>query len=68
MVNRREEYFAFYESIYLSPFIGFEPDTEHLGNISTDLDSFMTSLNRKSVDEALPIAEKNFNRMVWMNT
>lgn len=58
MVNRREEYFAFYESIHLSPFIGFEPDTEHLGNISTDLDSFMTSLNRKSVDEALPIAEK----------
>ena len=53
-VNRKEEYFSFYESLKVSPFIGFEPDTEHLGNISVDLDGFMSSLNGHIVEEVLP--------------
>lgn len=58
--NRRQEYFSFYESLKVSPFIGFEPDTEHLGNISVDLDDFMSSLNGHSVEEVLPAAKDKF--------
>ena len=42
--NRREEYFSYYDSIELSPFIGFEPDTGNMNNISNELDAAMTEL------------------------
>lgn len=53
MNNRKNEFFSFYDSINLSPFIGFEPDIAGSNNISNDLDEFMNSLKDKSVDEAI---------------
>ena len=55
--NRQEAYFAFYESLSASPFIGFEPDTEQMGSISADLEQFMGSLSGCSVEEAFATAE-----------
>lgn len=53
MNNRKNEFFSFYDSMELSPFIGFEPDTAEINNISNDMDEFMTSLKDKTVDEAI---------------
>lgn len=53
MSNRKNEFFSFYDSVNLSPFIGFEPDTAELNNISNDLDEFMNSLSGNPVDEAV---------------
>lgn len=53
MNNRRNEFFSFYDNIQLSPFIGFEPDTAGLNNISKDLNEFMNRLNDKTVEEAI---------------
>lgn len=53
MNNRKNEFFSFYDNIELSPFIGFEPDTAGLNNISKDMDEFMNSLNDKAVEEAI---------------
>lgn len=52
MSDRKNEFFSFYDSVELSPFIGFEPDTTGLNNIANDVDSFMNSLRGKTVDEA----------------
>ena len=51
--NRKEEYFAFYNNIKLSPFIGFEADASGNENISIDLQNFLSSLNSCSLDEAV---------------
>lgn len=53
MVDRKNEFFSFYDNIELSPFIGFEPDTTDLNNISKDLDEFMRSLKNETVEEAI---------------
>lgn len=53
MNDRKNEFFSFYESIKLSPFIGFEPDTAGLNNISNDMGEFMNSLKDKTVDETV---------------
>lgn len=37
-------FFALYDNAGVSPFIGFEPDTENLNNISNDLSDFMNGL------------------------
>ena len=37
MENRKDGVFALYDNAGVSPFIGFEPDTENLNNISNDL-------------------------------
>jgi multiple sugar transport system substrate-binding protein len=52
MSNRKNEIFSFYDNINLSPFIGFEPDTTELNNISNDVNKFMSSLEDNTVDEA----------------
>ena len=39
--DRKNEFFSFYDSIELSPFIGFEPDTT---NMSDDMDAYLNSV------------------------
>lgn len=39
--DRKNEFFSFYDSIELSPFIGFEPDTT---NMSGDMDTYLSSV------------------------
>ena len=51
--NRKNQFFSFYDSMKLSPFIGFEPDTAGSNNISNDMNEFMNSLKDKTVDEAV---------------
>ena len=51
--NRKEEYFAYYNKIKLSPFIGFEADASGNETISVDLQNFLTSLNSCSLDDAV---------------
>ena len=51
--NRKETFFAFYDDIKLSPFIGFEADYAGAGTISNDLELFMEKLSQKSLDEAV---------------
>ena len=51
--NRKETFFAFYDDIKLSPFIGFEADYTGAGTISNDLELFMEKLSQKSLDEAV---------------
>lgn len=51
--NRKETFFAFYDDIKLSPFIGFEADYANAGTISNDLELFMENLSQKSLDEAV---------------
>ena len=51
--NRKETFFAFYDEIKLSPFIGFEADYAGAGTISNDLELFMEKLSQKSLDEAV---------------
>ena len=58
MENRKDEFFALYDNAGVSPFIGFEPDTENLNNISNDLSDFMNGLNGKSVDESIEGAKE----------
>lgn len=53
VTNRKEEFFSFYDGIKMSPFIGFEPDTEGTDNIGKDMDEFMDSLTDKTVEEAV---------------
>ena len=53
VINRKESYFAYYKSMKLSPFIGFQPDNEKKGIISQDIDDFMDCLSGKPLDEAL---------------
>ena len=43
--NRKEAYFAYYEDIKRSPYIGFEPDTENMGQINSDLDMFLSDMS-----------------------
>lgn len=59
MNNRKNEFFSFYDSMKLSPFIGFEPDTAGLNNISNDMVEFMNSLKDKTVDEVVESARDN---------
>ena len=56
--NRKDEFFALYDNAGVSPFIGFEPDTENLNNISNDLSDFMNGLNGKSVEESIEGAKE----------
>ena len=58
MENRKDAFFALYDNAGVSPFIGFEPDTENLNNISNDLSDFMNGLNGKSVDESIEGAKE----------
>jgi multiple sugar transport system substrate-binding protein len=58
MENRKDEFFALYDNAGVSPFIGFEPDTENLNNISNDLSDFMNGLNGKSVEESIEGAKE----------
>ena len=51
--NRKEEYFSFYKTVKLSPFIGFEADTAGNGVITENLDCFLGSLNEESLDKAV---------------
>ena len=60
MNNRKNEFFSFYDSMELSPFIGFEPNTAGLNNISNDMGAFMNSLKDKTVDEAIGSARDKF--------
>lgn len=60
MNNRREMLWDFYDSASLSPFAGFEADTTDAGDISEDLDEFMSSLTGSTVDEALAAAKASF--------
>ncbi len=53
VTNRKEEFFSFYDGIKMSPFIGFEPDTDGTDNIGKDMDEFMDSLTDKTVEEAV---------------
>ena len=53
VINRKESYFAYYESVKLSPFMGFQPDNDKKGVISQDIDDFMDSLSGKPLDEAI---------------
>ena len=53
VINRKESYFAYYERMKLSPFIGFQPDNDNKGVISQDIDDFMDSLSGKPLDESL---------------
>lgn len=53
VINRKESYFAYYASIKLSPFIGFQPDSDNKGVISQDMDDFMDSLSGKPLDESI---------------
>ena len=59
-VNRKEEYFAFYSKVKLSPFIGFEVDTAGNNAISEDTDNFLSSLNEFTLDEALAMFSKKY--------
>ena len=38
--NRKEEMFAYFDSVELSPFIGFEPDTTGINNLSDDVQKY----------------------------
>ena len=58
--NRKEEYFSFYSKVKLSPFIGFEVDNTGFDTVSSDLDDFLNSLNRVSLDEAIKEYSKRF--------
>ena len=58
MENRKDAFFALYDNAGVSPFIGFEPDTENLNNISNDLSDFMNGLNGKSVEESIEGAKE----------
>lgn len=58
MENRKDAFFALYDNAGVSPFIGFEPDTENLNNISNDLSDFMNGLNGKSVGESIEGAKE----------
>lgn len=58
MENRKDEFFALYDNAGVSPFIGFEPDTENLNNISNDLSDFMNGLNGKSVEDTIEGAKE----------
>lgn len=51
--HRREEYFSFYNSVKLSPFIGFEADEASESAITKDLDSFLDSLAYKPLNKAI---------------
>ena len=51
--NRKEEYFAFYKTVKLSPFIGFEADTTAYGDVSVNLDDFLCSINENSMDKVI---------------
>lgn len=60
MSNRKNEIFSFYDSMKLSPFIGFEPDTAAAKDILNDMGEFMNSLKDKTVDEAVEGARDRF--------
>jgi len=56
--NRKKEFFSFYENVELSPFIGFQPDTENFKDVSINLDDFMQSLTDQTTDEAVSTARE----------
>ena len=51
--NRKEDYFAFYNGVKSSPFLGFEADIAGNGTIENDLNGFLDSLMEKSLDNAV---------------
>ena len=51
--NRRESYFSFYETVSVSPFIGFDADSASYSVIPVDLEDFLDSLGHQSLKEAL---------------
>ena len=51
--NRKETYFAFYDNVKVSPFIGFEADNAGDGTFSGNADKFLESLQNKSLDDAV---------------
>ena len=58
--NRKEEYFAFYSKVKLSPFIGFEADTAGNSTIPNDVENFLASLNSFSLEEAVAEYSKKY--------
>lgn len=51
--NRKETYFAFYDNVKVSPFIGFEADNAGDGTFTGNADKFLESLQNKSLDDAV---------------
>ena len=51
--NRKDSYFAFYNGVKSSPFLGFEADTTGYANVSKDLSNFLDSLNKITLDNAV---------------
>ncbi|MBO4628051.1 MAG: sugar ABC transporter substrate-binding protein [Lachnospiraceae bacterium] len=43
--DRKNQVFALYDSVELSPFIGFEPDTSKMNNISKDISNFVEDVS-----------------------
>ena len=58
--NRKEEYFAFYSKVKLSPFIGFEADTAGNSTIPNDVENFLASLNSFTLEEAVAEFSKKY--------
>ncbi len=58
MNNRRDEFFSYYDSIQLSPFIGFEVDTSKMNNVKTEINDFLNSLCIMNEDETFITVEE----------
>ena len=51
--ERKETYFSFYDSVKISPFVGFQPYYKNKSIIAQDIDDFLDTLTYTSLDEAV---------------